>query len=520
MRVLVVILMLLSSTCCLRGQQAVLRSRQVIITDHANTIDGQMLLLRNISAADRIQSGVDASDQGETNWLSPTDSTNIESGGATIQTSGRAAQITLRTDWNAAGAFSRLLARTYPGAVNTGRGLILGGVVYGGSLATPTASLIGSTAFEFRGGGYDGTAERTDQGSMLIRIPATWSGTSAPTEILFRTTAVSSVSERDVFLLESTGNAALKVGGATFAFPNSLNSDRGFLSGASVSTDGDIEFFGEGITPAFIPQVDAGPNLGLATRRWLNIYGVTGRYQDLLLGTPGSVQGTIAFSNTVNTDEGFLRGAGTSGDGDIEFFGEGVAPAFIPSVDAGPNLGLATKRWLNVYGVTGRFATIRDPTDTVPVEIKTISPLNNGSDTIGTSTTDRFSTVYSGTLILGQPSSVDGAIGFYNAASGTGPRVSLTSANVTTSASDLEVVFASTSGAMYPSDNGVIDFGLATRRWDSGFFERLTLGNNACDISVSTGAPTGACTTCDIRLRSTGGPPNLYVCEASAWVGK
>ena len=68
---LVVFLMLLSSTCCLRGQQGVLTPRQVIITDHANTIDGQMLLLRNASGDDRIQTGVDASDRGEVRLLSP-----------------------------------------------------------------------------------------------------------------------------------------------------------------------------------------------------------------------------------------------------------------------------------------------------------------------------------------------------------------------------------------------------------------------------------------------------------------
>lgn len=76
-------------------------------------------------------------------------------------------------------------------------------------------------------------------------------------------------------------------------------------------------------------------------------------------------------------------------------------------------------------------------------------------------------------------------------------------------------------GDYHPAGNNTQNNGLATLRWATTFSNILTLGNNACDVAVVTGAPGGACTTCDMRLRTDGGTgTTLYICEGGSWAAK
>jgi hypothetical protein len=70
----------------------------------------------------------------------------------------------------------------------------------------------------------------------------------------------------------------------------------------------------------------------------------------------------------------------------------------------------------------------------------------------------------------------------------------------------------------HPAGNNTANLGLATLRWATTFTDLITLGNNACDIATTSGAPAGGCTTCDMRIRVDGGVnTTLYVCEAGSW---
>ncbi len=94
-------------------------------------------------------------------------------------------------------------------------------------------------------------------------------------------------------------------------------------------------------------------------------------------------------------------------------------------------------------------------------------------------------------------------------------------ANNLTGVTDVEVFIGSSLASQYPDSDGDHDNGLATRRWDRTYSDNLTLGANQCDIEVVTSAPSGGCTTCDVRLRTTGGAGStMYVCEAGSWAAK
>jgi hypothetical protein len=233
---------------------------------------------------------------------------------------------------------------------------------------------------------------------MLIRIPATWSGTSAPTEIAFRTTGVGSVSERDVFILASTGNASLEVANATLAFPNSGDVNRGTLQGAGVTGIGDIAFDSTSVLggAAFIPNSDNSFDNGLTTRRWRHAWAVTGHF-NTVLPTTGSVI-TIAglTPNTDGADDvgqstsdrfqvgyfeflslGSPSGTSSPAIGHIDFFhsseanlariqadnttgneGLSVTDDFFPTSDNTTDLGLSNRRWNDIYGSLGHMTQL------------------------------------------------------------------------------------------------------------------------------------------------------------------
>lgn len=127
-------------------------------------------------------------------------------------------------------------------------------------------------------------------------------------------------------------------------------------------------------------------------------------------------------------------------------------------------------------------------------------------------TTNLVSSIYSVTMELGKNASNSGNLGFRH---GTTSGVAyIQAANVST-AVDLEIT-----ASMYPQTNGTLSQGLATRRYDFMYANNYNI-SGACTMQTVSGAPTGACTTCWMRLRTDGGAGStLYVCENSAWVAK
>lgn len=340
----------------------------------------------------------------------------------TIRVTGEGARWDLISDWNTAAGNSQIRLQAYT-AANVGLGGVVRGTQAGGTEASPSAVAAGSGLFRITGGGHDGTTMRFDTGGMIIEAPTAFSGTNRHTEISWTATPPSSTTTITAMRLQ-----------------------------APTATQGQLD-----------------------------------------LGSGGAIQGRLRLCNTTNASCALLIGTNTSTDGDISFFGEGAGTgsSFHGGGDGIQNLGLATVRWLNIYGVTGRFNNLRDPTDTSPINIKSFipatgsesmgqsgnqwnnlyvnnidsfGPVSNGANNIGSSTNDRFASIYGTLLVLGAPNTSTGSIVLYE--NGETSSITLTAANVTT-ATDLQLTLPSSNSAFYPSGDRIHDLGLVSREWQN-----------------------------------------------------